>query len=276
MLNYRHALTFVAFALPLSAVAQVPVVEYEAGGAPGGSGYSTAAPAAGGTQAGGGAVAPSSAQGMLFMQLQQMQGEIAQLRGMLEEQQNQIQRLQQEGLERYQDLDQRLMNAGPGASNTQNISPAGASAGGSSAAASDSAAASNNAAASEQSADPEREKLYYDAAFDLIKAKDFDKASQAFSAFLRRYPNSRYAGNAQYWLGEVNLAQGDLQGAGQAFAKVSQAYPQHAKVPDSLYKLADVELRLGNQEKAQQMLRQVIAQYPDSSAAQLAQRQLNR
>ncbi|HAQ74510.1 MAG TPA: tol-pal system protein YbgF, partial [Pseudomonas sp.] len=68
----------------------------------------------------------------------------------------------------------------------------------------------------------------------------------------------------------------DLQGAGQAFAKVSQAYPQHAKVPDSLYKLADVELRLGNQEKAQQMLRQVIAQYPDSSAAQLAQRQLNR
>jgi len=124
--------------------------------------------------------------------------------------------------------------------------------------------------------DPEKEKLYYDAAFDLIKAKDFDKASQAFTAFLRRYPESRYAGNAQYWLGEVNLAQGDLQGAGQAFAKVSQAYPQHAKVPDSLYKLADVELRLGNQEKAQQMLRQVIAQYPDSSAAQLAQRQLNR
>ena len=273
MLRYRHALTFVAFALPLTAAAQVPVVEYESGGASGGSGYSTAAPASGGIQAGGGAVAPSSAQGMLFMQLQQMQGEIAQLRGMLEEQQNQIQRLQQEGLERYQELDQRLMNAGSGAPTTQNSPAAGANAGGS-------AVASNGtelqAAASDQSADPEREKLYYDAAFDLIKAKDFDKASQAFSAFLRKYPNSRYAGNAQYWLGEVNLAQGDLQGAGQAFAKVSQAYPQHAKVPDSLYKLADVELRLGNQEKAQQMLRQVIAQYPDSSAAQLAQRQLNR
>ena len=274
MLRYRHALTFVALTLPLTAVAQVPVVEYDSGGASGDSGYSTAAPASGGVQAGGGAVAPSSAQGMLFMQLQQMQGEIAQLRGMLEEQQNQIQRLQQEGLERYQELDQRLMNAGSGASSTtQNSSAAGANAGSSTAASNGGGA---QAAASDQSADPEREKLYYDAAFDLIKAKDFDKASQAFSAFLRKYPNSRYAGNAQYWLGEVNLAQGDLQGAGQAFAKVSQAYPQHAKVPDSLYKLADVELRLGNQEKAQQMLRQVIAQYPDSSAAQLAQRQLNR
>lgn len=131
-------------------------------------------------------------------------------------------------------------------------------------------------AASNEPADPAKEKLYYDAAFDLIKAKDFDKASQAFGAFLRKYPNSQYAGNAQYWLGEVNLAKGDLQGAGQAFAKVSQLYPQHNKVPDSLYKLADVELRLGNRDKAQGILRQVIAQFPNSSAAQLAQRQLNR
>ncbi|MGN5594167.1 tol-pal system protein YbgF [Stutzerimonas nitrititolerans] len=273
MLKYRHALTFVALGLPLLAGAQVPVVEYESGGAVSAPGYSASGPGNGGTSAGGGAAAPSSAQGMLFMQLQQMQGEIAQLRGMLEEQQNQIQRLQQEGLERYQDLDQRLMSAGPGATSTPNSPAAGADAGGSSSSPNRDVAP---AGASSQSADPEKEKLYYDAAFDLIKAKDFDKASQAFTAFLRRYPESRYAGNAQYWLGEVNLAQGDLQGAGQAFAKVSQAYPQHAKVPDSLYKLADVELRLGNQEKAQQMLRQVIAQYPDSSAAQLAQRQLNR
>jgi len=274
MLKYRHALTFFALGLPLFAAAQVPVVEYESGRASSGSGYSAAAgPESGGAYVGGGASAPSSAQGMLFMQLQQMQGEIAQLRGMLEEQQNQIQRLQQEGLERYQDLDQRLMNAGSGASNTQNSPAAGGStAGGASA----SQGSQPQSGATNQAADPEKEKLYYDAAFDLIKAKDFDKASQAFSAFLRKYPESRYAGNAQYWLGEVNLAQGDLQGAGQAFARVSQAYPQHAKVPDSLYKLADVELRLGNQEKAQQMLRQVIAQYPDSSAAQLAQRQLNR
>ena len=126
------------------------------------------------------------------------------------------------------------------------------------------------------SADPAKEKLYYDAAFDLIKAKDFDKASQAFTAFLRKYPNSQYAGNAQYWLGEVNLAKGDLQAAGQAFAKVSQLYPKHAKVPDSLYKLADVERRLGHTDKVKGILQQVIAQYPGTSAAQLAQRDLQR
>ena len=125
-----------------------------------------------------------------------------------------------------------------------------------------------------QPADPEKEKLYYDAAFDLIKTKDFDKASQAFSGFLRMYPNSRYAGNAQYWLGEVSLAKGDLQTAGQAFARVSHAYPKHGKVPDALYKLADVERRLGNTDKARAALQQVITLYPNSSAAQLAQRDL--
>lgn len=131
-------------------------------------------------------------------------------------------------------------------------------------------------AAGGEPADPAKEKLYYDAAFDLIKAKDFDKASQAFAAFLRKYPNSQYAGNAQYWLGEVNLAKGDLQGAGQAFAKVSQLYPKHAKVPDSLYKLADVERRLGHTDKVKGILQQVVAQYPGTSAAQLAQRDLQR
>ncbi|MFL9815013.1 tol-pal system protein YbgF [Stutzerimonas sp. VN223-3] len=275
MLKHRYVLTLIALGLPLFAAAQVPVVDYDSqaqSGTPE-SGYSSGADN-GGAYAGGGAAAPSSAQGMLFVHLQQMQEEIAQLRGMLEVQQNEIQRLKQEGLERYQNLDSRLSNVVSGGSARQDSSAAGGNATGGSAQAPSGASAQD--AASNQSADPEKEKLYYDAAFDLIKAKDFDKASQAFAAFLRKYPSSPYAGNAQYWLGEVNLAKGDLQGAGQAFAKVSQAYPQHNKVPDSLYKLADVEVRLGNRDKANGILRQVIADYPNSSAAQLAQRQLSR
>ncbi|MGK9065084.1 tol-pal system protein YbgF [Stutzerimonas chloritidismutans] len=273
MLKHRHHLLILALGLPLVAAAQAPVVEYDSQPSAGSSsGYASGADN-GGAYAGGGAVAPSSAQGMLFVQLQQMQEEIAQLRGMLEVQENEIQRLKQEGLERYQDLDSRLSGLSTGGGSGQNVSSAGSAAGSGAQTSSDAAAQGTG---SSESADPEKEKLYYDAAFDLIKAKDFDKASQAFAAFLRKYPSSPYAGNAQYWLGEVNLAKGDLPAAGQAFARVSQTYPQHNKVPDSLYKLADVELRLGNRDKASGILRQVIADYPNSSAAQLAQRQLNR
>lgn len=266
-------LTLLACGLPLMAAAAVPVQDGSGGGyasAPP-SGYGTAG--AEGAYAGGGMTTPVSGQAQLFMQLQQMQDELSRLRGMLEEQQNQIQQMKQENLERYQDLDSRLSNgaAGAGAAGAaQQNSPAPSAAAGAAAG----AATAQQPAASSEPGDPAKEKLYYDAAFDLIKAKDFDKASQAFGAFLRKYPNSQYAGNAQYWLGEVNLAKGDLQGAGQAFAKVSQSYPGSAKVPDSLYKLADVERRLGNTDKARGILQQVVAQYPGSSAAQLSQRDL--
>ena len=74
----------------------------------------------------------------------------------------------------------------------------------------------------------------------------------------------------------MNLAKGDLQGAGQAFAKVSQLYPKHNKVPDSLYKLADVERRLGHTDRVKGILQQVVTQYPGTSAAQLAQRDLQK
>ncbi|MCE5363181.1 tol-pal system protein YbgF [Pseudomonas anguilliseptica] len=271
MRTCRRALTVLALSLPLAAVAEVPVVDNNAGY---GSSYPPAGYGTSGTYAGAGAAAPVSAQGMLFNQLQQMQEEIAQLRGTLEEQQNEIQRLKQESLERYQDLDKRLSGGAAGAAVNPNSSTAGAiNANGTP---TPPVAGQAQAPVSSEPADPAKEKLFYEAAFDLIKAKDFDKASQAFTAFLRKYPNSQYAGNAQYWLGEVNLAKGDLQGAGQAFARVSQTYPSHAKVPDSLFKLADVEQRLGNSDKAKGILQQVIAQYPGSSAAQLAQRDLQR
>ncbi len=209
-----------------------------------------------------------------------MQDQLAQQQGAIEVLQNQVNQLKQEGLERYQDLDRRIGAGAAPAATPDNSSaggaPSAAIGGAAAGGAAGAAAASQAPAASSEPGDPAKEKLYYDAAFDLIKAKDFDKASQAFTAFLRKYPNSQYAGNAQYWLGEVNLAKGDLQGAGQAFAKVSQLYPKHAKVPDSLYKLADVERRLGHTDKVKGILQQVIAQYPGTSAAQLAQRDLQR
>lgn len=205
-----------------------------------------------------------SGQAQVFMQLQQLQNQVAQLQGQLEEQQMQIKQMQKESLERYQNLDKRLTD---GASQTA-------------------ATASKNSGAIDANApitppvtqntpaDPEKEKVYYDAAFGLIQKKDYPKAAQAFSAFLNKFPNSQYAGNAQYWLAEVNLAQGDTQAASENFNKVLQQYPKHPKVPDAMYKLADVQQRLGNKAKAKELYNEVVSKYPYSSAATLSKRSL--
>lgn len=280
MRTCRRAVTVLALSLTSLAVwAAVPVVDNNSGYNNSGSSYPPAGYGTNGAYAGGGVSAPVSAQGELFNQLQSMQEQISRQQGVIEVLQNDVARMKQENLERYQDLDRRIgSGVAPAAtpdnsSSGGNLNAPGAAVGASAGAA---AAAAQAPAAGSEPADPAKEKLYYDAAFDLIKAKDFDKASQAFAAFLRKYPNSQYAGNAQYWLGEVNLAKGDLQGAGQAFAKVSQLYPKHPKVPDSLYKLADVERRLGHTDKVKGILQQVVSQYPGTSAAQLAQRDLQK
>ncbi|WP_223459522.1 tol-pal system protein YbgF [Pseudomonas sp. GL-RE-19] len=280
MRTCRRAVTVLALSLaPLAVWAAVPVVDDNSGYNNSGSSYPPAGYGTNGAYAGGGVSAPVSAQGELFNQLQSMQQQIERQQGAIEVLQNDVARMKQENLERYQDLDRRIGTGVAPAASPQNSSTSGdlnATGAAAAAGAAAGAAAAQAPAAGSEPADPAKEKLYYDAAFDLIKAKDFDKASQAFAAFLRKYPNSQYAGNAQYWLGEVNLAKGDLQGAGQAFAKVSQLYPKHAKVPDSLYKLADVERRLGHTDRVKGILQQVVSQYPGTSAAQLAQRDLQK
>lgn len=259
MIRFGRFLLPLALGLPLAVQAQVPVTDgLSSGGySQSADSYSTEA------YAGGGVTTPSSAQGQLYMQLQQLQDELSRLRGMVEEQQFEIRQLKQTSLERYQELDGRLQQgaSAPAASSTDASTA-------STPAPSDSAQAA--------SADPEQEKLYYEAAFGLIKSKDFDKAIQAFNAFLRKYPNSQYSGNAQYWLGEVYLAQGKLQDASRAFALVGQNYPKHNKLADALYKLGDVEQRLGNTDKARGLMQEVVSKYPSSSAAKLAQRDLQQ
>lgn len=211
---------------------------------------------------------PASGQAQLFMQLQQMQNQITQLQGALEEQQLLIKQLQKEGLERYQDLDRRLSSGNAGQTSSSNTA---SNTGG---AIDANATLTPPANQNTGPADPEKEKVYYDAAFSLIQKKDYATAAQAFTAFLNKFPSSQYAGNAQYWLAEVNLAQGDIQAASGNFGKVLEQYPNHPKVPDAMYKLADVQQRLGNKAKAKELYNQLIAKYPKSSAATLAKRSL--
>lgn len=205
-----------------------------------------------------------SQQGQMYMQIQQLQQEVATLRGMLEEQQNQIQQLSRDSTERYAQLEQRL---------SLPLEPVAAPAPAASSSTSITAAPITPAS---EPGDPAREQEFYDAAFSLIRKREFDTAEQAFSAFLRRYPNGQLSANAHYWLGEISLVQNDYQAAGKSFATVIQHWPEHSKVPDSMYKLANVELRLGNKDRAKTILQQVIQQYPSSSAARLAQQDIQQ
>jgi len=213
----------------------------------------------------------------LFYQIQVLQQEVQQLRGMVEEQSYRLERLARDQQEQYLDLDRRMQALREGAGPARVASPSGQSGGstagtggaspgagsGGASAGSSSGAGSGGAAGSEREA--------YANAFDLMRQRQFEASAQAFEALIQNYPNGAYTPNAFYWLGELHLAQDEHEAARQSFAQVVNLYPDHQKVPDALYKLGVAYHRLGDVERARRYLDQVRSDYPQSSAAGLAQ-----
>ena len=241
--------------------------------------------------ASGAAASSSTATGDLLIQLQSLQQEVMELRGIVEEQSHQLQTLKQQSLDRYNDLDQRISGRAQGsaaAAPAQNA-PIDASA---TPAAPDTAitpvAASSATpavaapvvapAASMETARPEEYEAYQ-VAYAKLKGQDFNGAIKGFNAFLATNPNSPLAPNSHYWLGKAYLLvqPQDLNKAQTAFAKVGE-YPQSNKVPDALYELGKVYFLKGDKAKAKTTLQQVIDNYgaSGSSAPQLAKQFLDQ
>src|ERR1019366_453052 len=70
----------------------------------------------------------------------------------------------------------------------------------------------------------------YQAAFDLLKNGQYDRAITAFQGFLNAYPNSQLADNAQYWLGEAYYVNRSFPEALAAFQRVVENFPGSRKL----------------------------------------------
>lgn len=223
-----------------------------------------------------------SATGELYMQLQSLQQEVMDLRGIVEEQNHQIETLKQQSNDRYNDLDKRIGQTGgapvaapqpvPGADTAPVADPA--VAGTASAAAPIPVAP----ASTMETAKPEEYEAYQ-VAYAKLKGQDFAGSIKGFNAFIAAYPSSTLTANAYYWLGKAYLQPPqDLNKAQLAFAKVVGDHPQHSKAPDALYELGKVYFLKGDKPKAKSLLQQVIDNYgaSGSSAPQLAKQFLDQ
>jgi len=113
------------------------------------------------------------------------------------------------------------------------------------------------------------EKQAYDLAFANIKTKP-SAALSMFRQFLKRYPASALAPNAQYWLGEVMYSSRNYQGAIDEFVAVLQSYGSSPKAPDAAIKLGFSFYEMKNWVYARRSLEDVLRSYPKTQAANLA------
>lgn len=206
----------------------------------------------------------SQATAELFYMIQQLQGEVRRLQGEVEEQRHLINRLQQQGRDRYIDLDQRILDLSEKVA-SQPVPEA--STGG------DSTASGPAPATREYRQPGADERQAYEQIQDLIRnQKKYDEAISRIYEFIDEYPEGDLTVNAYYWLGEVYLVKPQLEQAKQAFTIVATRFADHRKAPDAVYKLGVTHDRLGEKEQARRSMQTVIEDYPSSSAADLAQK----
>lgn len=102
---------------------------------------------------------------------------------------------------------------------------------------------------------------------NLINAQDFNAAASGFLGFLKKYPQSQYAGSAQYWTAESFYSLGDYVKAVSEFQKLSDQYPQHPKVKEAVYKQGLSFMRLKKYAEAKLFFQKVMAMAPNSPEA---------
>lgn len=122
---------------------------------------------------------------------------------------------------------------------------------------------------------PQNEGKAYDAAFLLFKEGNYPGALSAFNDFLATYPNSSYAGSAQYWIGNAHYALRDYSASIAAQRKLLSVYPTNPKVADALLNIASSQQEMGDVNAARKTLEDLAAKYPQTPAAGLAKKRLS-
>jgi tol-pal system protein YbgF len=172
-------------------------------------------------------------------QLDSLRGDMASLRGSNEQLLRDVSELQRKQRDIGQSVDDRLRKMEP-----QKVSLDG----------------------KEFSAEPE-EKRQFDEAMALLRSGDFDKASQAFVAFLKRWPASGYGDAARFWDGNALYGKRDYKEAVTMFRTFLAKAPEHARAPEALLAIANSQAEMKDRAAARKTLDELIRAYPKSEAA---------
>ncbi len=107
-----------------------------------------------------------------------------------------------------------------------------------------------------------------------LKSKEYGRAIESFTGFIRAFHGHKLAGNAQYWLGEAYYAKGEFEKAIVEFEKVKKNFPKTDKVAAAMLKQGLSFENLGSIKEARVLFEEVVEKYPKSPEAAIAKKRL--
>ena len=110
----------------------------------------------------------------------------------------------------------------------------------------------------------------YQEALSLARKKMYQRALDAFTAYLVHYPDGAHTENALYWLADAHQGLGDAPRALEQLDALLARFPDGNKTPDALLKVALIARKQGDAPKAKEALERLRSRFPKSDAAHRA------
>jgi tol-pal system protein YbgF len=115
----------------------------------------------------------------------------------------------------------------------------------------------------------------WDMAFSDYAAGQWPLAIQGFETYMRAFPRSEQADDAQFYIGEAYQLDGKMREALAAYERVAADYPQSNRAADSYYKRGVIYNTLNQADKAREMFEKTIQLFPNSESSRLARQLLD-
>ena len=177
---------------------------------------------------------------LLFLKIQELELEIAELRNILESQDYLIQKLIQESVDDSESNE-----------DSSNI-------------------ASDNTVRFAGIDDTRSKEEVYKTAIQSLQDQDFEKASSLFKFFVDNFKDEEKLPLSFFWLGEIALIQNNLISSEDYFLELVSLYPSHYRTPLAHKKIGDIFLKKNEIDKAKEKYNFVIREYPNDAASSLA------
>ena len=110
----------------------------------------------------------------------------------------------------------------------------------------------------------------YDEAISELNNKDFQAAKQSFAYLANNFSDDEKIPLSLFWLGEISLLESNLEESEKFFQRLASDFPDHWRAPLAHKKIGDILMMSGDVGAAKIKYQFVIQTFPENAASSLA------
>ena len=109
----------------------------------------------------------------------------------------------------------------------------------------------------------------YDSAIDALENDDLENAKRLLDFFLINFPDAERIPLVLFWLGEISFTNGDIDESFIYFLELVSNHEDHWRAPQSHKRLGDIYLSKDDKDNAKAKYNFVLKNYPNNSVSSI-------